>query len=252
MLLPATINLNALITEITYLTLTLQIDNPSNMNGKRVWVFHGTEDTTVYPASGRNIEKLYKYYGANVQSKFDMAAEHGQPTDDYGAECNRQSPSTYYINNCNYKGAFEMLNYLYGGGLTRPSGKMTLAGDFLEFNQSEFFYISPPSTSSMDSTGYLYVPSGCGDGSRQCRFHIAFHGCHQHRGNAGDAFGRKTGYLEAAELNNIIVLFPQTIATSLNPNACWDWWGYLNIYFPTKQGNQILAVHRMLNRVVSG
>jgi len=47
----------------------------------------------------------------------------------------------------------------------------------------------------------------------------------------GDAYIRNAGYLEAGELNNIIILFPQTIATGANPQACWDWWGYLNPLF---------------------
>jgi hypothetical protein len=47
----------------------------------------------------------------------------------------------------------------------------------------------------------------------------------------GNAYVTKAGYLEAAELNNIILLFPQTVATVANPQGCWDWWGYLNPYF---------------------
>jgi len=44
-----------------------------------------------------------------------------QPTDNYGGACD-QLNSDSYINNCGYNGAFEMSNYLYGGGLKRPSG----------------------------------------------------------------------------------------------------------------------------------
>jgi len=51
------------------------------------------------------------------------------------------------------------------------------------------------------------------------------------RSVVGDIYATKTGYIEAAESNNIIVLFPQAIATIANPNGCWDWWGYLNNYF---------------------
>jgi len=35
--------------------------------------------------------------------------------------------------------------------------------------------------------------------------------------------------LEVAELNDIIVLFPQIVAAYVNPtdpDGCWDWWGY--------------------------
>ena len=35
-----------------------------------------------------------------------------------------------------------------------------------EFDQTEFFYASPPALSSMDEVGYIYVPSGCKSGLR--------------------------------------------------------------------------------------
>ena len=37
--------------------------------------------------------------------------------------------------------------------------------------------------------------------------------------------------MEVAEVNNIIVLFPQIAAIAVNPAACWDWFGYLNTFF---------------------
>jgi poly(3-hydroxybutyrate) depolymerase len=45
----------------------------------------------------------------------------------------------------------------------------------------------------------------------------------------GDGFARKTQYMEVAEKNNIIVLFPQTTSTLLSPAACWDWFGYTGL-----------------------
>lgn len=94
-----------------------------------------------------------------------------------------------------------MLNYLYGGNLIRPTGikiftiieihwivKLNFVltgneaqlGNLLEYDQSEFFQISPPSASSMDNVGYIYVPTSCAN-LVQCKLHIAFHGCQQGR-----------------------------------------------------------------------
>ena len=39
-------------------------------------------------------------------------------------------------------------------------------------------------------------------------------------------FSRNAGYIAIAEANNIIVLFPQVVNSTLNPKGCWDWWGY--------------------------
>ena len=41
-----------------------------------------------------------------------------------------------------------------------------------------------------------------------------------------DVFSRNAGYNAIAEANNIIVLYPQAVNSTLNPRGCWDWWGY--------------------------
>lgn len=40
-----------------------------------------------------------------------------QPTENFGGACTVLS-KTNYLNNCGYNGAFEILNFLYGGHLT--------------------------------------------------------------------------------------------------------------------------------------
>ncbi len=35
----------------------------------------------------------------------------------------------------------------------------------------------------------------------------------------------------------------------MNPQACWDWWGYTSHDFLTKEAPQIKAVYRMLERL---
>ncbi len=50
------------------------------------------------------------------------------------------------------------------------------------------------------------------------------------------------------------MLYPQTTAITTNPDACWDWWGYLaqdrNYY--TKSGRQIMALKAMLDDLTAG
>ncbi len=38
-----------------------------------------------------------------------------------------------------------------------------------------------------------------------------------------DTFAVHAGYNDVAEANNIIVLYPQAINSTLNPKGCWDW-----------------------------
>jgi len=191
-----------------------------------------------------------------------------------------------------------MLNYLYGSSLEEPEQQDGDINNLLEFDQSEFFTFHP-SLSSMDTTGFIYVPTACQNGL-QCKLHISFHGCMQSRysvqtfgfsvrqpllpaslyynhkildisrgllrfvyrgnyapcscsasskchfgvflsisrGNVGNSYAANAGFMEAAEKNNIIVLFPQVAATAVNLTACWDWFGYLNNLF----GNQIKPI----------
>jgi len=239
---PATVSVPYLAKEINDLASANKIDGVSNLNGKRVFVFHGTKDTTVDPAAGPKIEQLYQTFGVVTRHEYTIAAGHGYPTNFYGATCGSTSAATYYINNCNYHGSNISMSYLLGGSLAPPAS--SAAGQLLQYDQTEF---GGNAASSMDSTGYVFVPTRCQDRTRQCKLHIAFHGCEQSRTNLNDIYARKIGMLEVAEANNIIVLFPQAAPNIVvgNPYACWDWWGYLGNNFLNRDGAQMKAVHRM-------
>jgi poly(3-hydroxybutyrate) depolymerase len=75
-----------------------------------------------------------------------------------------------------------------------------------------------------------------------------FHGCRQGRSFVNDVFVRQAGYLETAAANGIVVLFPQLEASyqPLNPNGCWDWWGYESNWYAVKGGPQMLVVRAMV------
>ncbi|WP_371351332.1 hypothetical protein, partial [Salmonella sp. M265] len=58
----------------------------------------------------------------------------------------------------------------------------------------------------------------------------------------GNAYTTGTGLNAYADSNHIIVLYPQTTATSTtpyNPDGCWDWWGYTNSHYAERNGVQI-------------
>ncbi|CAL8116702.1 unnamed protein product [Orchesella dallaii] len=94
-----------------------------------------------------------------------------KPTNFYGGECGAISPATHFINNCNYHGSNIGMNHLLGGSLASPAS--SAAGQLLQFDQTEF---GGSNVSSMDNTGYVYIPTGCQDKTTQCKLHIAFHG----------------------------------------------------------------------------
>jgi poly(3-hydroxybutyrate) depolymerase len=81
--------------------------------------------------------------------------------------------------------------------------------------------------------------------------HIVFHGCNQgmEQPNIGDIFVKQSGFAGWAESNAIIILFPQIAISALNPNGCWDWWGYTGRHFLEREAPQMLAVKAMLDRL---
>ncbi|XP_046656731.1 poly(3-hydroxyalkanoate) depolymerase C-like [Daphnia pulicaria] len=226
------------------------IDPTSNLAGDKVYVFHGTRDSTVNNKNGEQIVTFYENYlsASDITTEFTIAAEHCQPTDNFGEVCNKQN-SANYINDCDYRGAYLALNHFYGGNL--EPGTTTTAPDsnlFL-FDQAEFFG-GRPGSYSMDSTGYVYIPTMCQDPTRYCKLHVVLHGCLQSSKEIGDVFVKNAGYLEVAEANGIILLFPQAVATAVsNPNSCFDWWGYADNNYEVQSGVQMDGIYQMVKRL---
>jgi len=248
---PGQVNVNDLITKTRSYETARDIDPTSNMANDRVYVLHGSRDTTVNPGESPLIEQYYRNYlpTANIKSNYALDMGHAHPTMSYGNVCS--TSSSPYINRCNFDGSFELLDWLYGGGLERPTGSTPLLGDFYLFDQKEFFYISPPLMSSMDTAGYVYVPSQCISSQNKCRLHVAFHGCLMGRHKLNDEYARKAGYNEVGELNNIIILYPQAVPYGTNGNGCWDWWGYTVNFYATQGANQPLATIRMVDKLMA-
>lgn len=244
----------------------VSIDNKSNLANHKVFLFSGTSDSTVGPSV---MNKLRDYYttspalvpSANIKYVNTLNTAHTFPTDFDSTGNNAcSSASGPFISNCNYDAAGELLKWIYGSLNARNNG--TLGGSFVEFNQSEF--ISSPNTYGMDTTGWLYVPAACASGA-QCKLHVALHGCKQAYdwSGMGDKFIKNTGYNKWADTNNIIVLYPQTVVDNTshstpksgsvaNPNACWDWIGWYGSNFDTRDGVQIKAIKKMIDRISSG
>jgi len=250
MALPYQVNVQSLITSTNNFAAQSLIDHTDNMKRDKVFVLHGASDTTVRPGESDHIIEYYTHYvnTGNIKTKLDLAMGHAHPTTDYGSACSAtRSP---YINDCDYNGSFEILNWIYGGNLQRPPTGFPQSGDFYQFDQKEFFSVSGPSAASMDTIGFVYVPSRCIDSQKACKLHIAFHGCVQGRHAVQDVYAKNAGYNEVAELNDIIILYPQAVPTlSTNPNGCWDWWAYDDTNYANKNGAQMKASMAMMTRI---
>ncbi|XP_063786695.1 poly(3-hydroxybutyrate) depolymerase-like [Pseudophryne corroboree] len=223
------------------------IDPLSNLARGRVFIFSGSADSVLLQGVAKKLQDYYTSYitsSGAVKTVYNIGAEHGMPTDSYGGPCGVLNGD--YINNCNYNGAYEALNHIYGG-LQKPSSTAGQTGQLILFDQSEYFKLAPTITYGMDTAGYVYVPTACKNGAR-CRLHIAFHGCLQGREKVGEKFARYGGYNQVADLNNFIILYPQARSILTNPNGCWDWWGFTGIAYATKDSFQVTGVERMMRR----
>src|SRR5690606_34989772 len=100
----------------------------------------------------------------------------------------------------------------------------------------------------MKDQGVAYIPAAC-TSHASCRVHIVFHGCGQNVAAVGDAFIRGSGFANWADRNALIVLFPQAAASPMNPQGCWDWWGFTGREYLTRDAAQIRVVFKMLERL---
>lgn len=230
------------------------IDSTSNLANTRVYIFSGTLDSKVKQPAVNETYNYYRNYvpAANVFYKNNIAAEHSFVSDSYGNACS--DFATPYINNCNFDLAGELLKWIHGGLNARTGA---VAGNFIQFDQNEFRPLATRDRDGFDTSGWVYVPTNCQNGAT-CKLHVALHGCAQGQSFVGDKFYRHAGYNEWAEANNMIVLYPQAVASgtsgtfSTNPNGCWDWWGYSGSSFydyARKAGVQPAAIKKMIDRL---
>ena len=222
-----------------------KIDPVAGIADSKVYVFGGTDDPVVKPPVVQSLVEFYQALGvpaAQIATVTNVPAGHTFPTENFGAPCSAtQSP---YISNCGVDVAGSILSTLYGS-LQAPV--QTLTGRLMSFHQGAFLPYAKKH--GMDDTALAWIPKDCEQDASSCKVHVAFHGCLQGRERLGEVFASLTGYNRWADANKIIVLYPQAVATSTNPNGCWDWFAYDDETYYTKNGRQMHAVIRMVDRL---
>jgi poly(3-hydroxybutyrate) depolymerase len=220
-----------------------RIDPVAGLAHDRVWLFHGGRDTVIGAAV---VDALEAYYRALV-TPTDIVraglpeAAHTFPTLAAGGAC--EATAAPFVGACGYDAAGALLGHLYGG--LQPRGNAA-PGELIAFDQRP--YAKAAGSRGLDAHGWVYVPREC-QAQGSCRLHVVFHGCKQGSSFVGDRFVTDAGYLEWAASNRIVLLFPQVAPSyqPLNPNGCWDWWGYEGSDYATRDGAQIAAVWRMVS-----
>jgi len=252
------IPLNNLMTYISRQATLGNIDPVDNLHGHAVYILSGTMDITVKPQVVQSLESLYRNLGiTNIETVYNLVAAHTFPTQDFGNSCTLSF--TPYISRCAYDGAGAALQKLYGP-LQPPT--TPVLSNLHRFAQVEFTPNNVnPTSLSMYSDGYVYIPTGCQSSSSSfnsskadCRLHVSLHGCQQTIPQIQMAWVQNAGYNRWAESNNIIILYPQAASSIFpisNPNGCWDWWGYLDANYANKLGRQIITIKNMVDHFLN-
>lgn len=216
-----------------------KIDDLANLKDDRVYTFHGALDALVNVSVTDSAAAMYAELiaGDAITRVRDVAVIHGWPTLATGLPCDTFGAP--YLNACNYDTAGEIFKTLYG----ELNARTVASGQLLTIAQPGF------EAAQMLQQAYLYVPPSCADGA-VCGVHVAVHGCAQSSDYVGDAFATGAGFNEWADANNLLVLYPQVASSKfapMNPNGCWDWWGYTGENYATRDGAQIRVIKATLD-----
>lgn len=207
-----------------------------------VYLYSGNDDQTVTRPVVEAAKAFYDKAGVALGNVTLVkgAGGHAFITEEGGAACGLSEGP--YVSDCDYDQARAILGWMYGP-LEPASAEPQ--GEFFVFDQEAF---SEPGDSFADE-GVVYIPSTCRS-EPGCRVHVALHGCRQSRENVGDTFIKDTGFAEIADTNRLVILFPQARAISgINPEGCWDWWGYTGLDYLGKDAPQIAAIWAMVERL---
>ncbi|WP_333608602.1 extracellular catalytic domain type 2 short-chain-length polyhydroxyalkanoate depolymerase [Arsukibacterium sp.] len=236
---------------LDYITLQQQqgeLAPVSALANDKVWLFHGSKDQTVHPQLSVALAQQYQQWlpAEQIALVNDKPFAHHFPTNKSGlTDCH--SSDSPFIASCDYDAAGQLLQHLYGA--LNAAASQT-SGTVHAIDQHQ---VKGAAKAQLAKTGYLYVPASCSS-AQPCRLHISFHGCRQNAEMVADAYITQTGLNEYADTNQLVVFYPQITASKLlpmNPQACWDWWGYSGDDYMLRSGAQLSAVQQLTQRLIS-
>ncbi len=219
-----------------------EIDALEGLADDNVYLFSGNEDQTVTRPVVEAAAEFLKEAGVKAGNLTLVEKEGGHAfiTEEGGAACGITAKP--YVSDCDYDQARAILGWIYGPLKPRATGEPK--GKFILFDQGGF---AAPSAGLADE-GVVYVPQDCA-ATPGCRVHIALHGCEQSREAVGENFIGESGFAAVADQNRLIVLFPQVKASAVNPQGCWDWWGYTDLDYLGRDAPQIKAIWSMVEEL---
>eukprot|EP01086_Lenisia_limosa_P000011 TRINITY_DN10024_c0_g1_i1.p1 TRINITY_DN10024_c0_g1~~TRINITY_DN10024_c0_g1_i1.p1 ORF type:complete len:342 (-),score=56.12 TRINITY_DN10024_c0_g1_i1:67-1092(-) len=233
-----------------YAEVTLTVDALYHLLNSKVFLFSGSKDTTVEPGVVHKVKDFYKRITVgkvDIKTVFDVPAEHSMVTESIGNDCDYLGSP--YINKCGYNLQAAAMSHILDAHNTSNVTSLGNVTQYLHKFDQRHYIFGPFSHSEigMFTYGRIFVPPQCE--KRTCKMHIELHGCHQSIESIGEQYVLENGLNEHAMANGIIILYPQAQSNVLNPNGCWDWWGYTGEAYATRLGYQMRTVADMASRV---
>lgn len=212
-----------------------------NLAHARVYLLHGKDDALVAPAVAEAGAQFYRQLrngvpglkGMQVHDDGQRAFAHNLPVVAGGDDCGKSVAP--YLGHCGFDAAGEIFAQMFG---KPPRAAGSAQGELRRFDQDA---LRPGGADAfLADTGYVYLPPACLAG-KPCGVVVAFHGCRQNAAAVGEAFVEDAGFNRWADVYAVAVLYPQTRASfaPLNPQACWDWWGYSGADYDSRHGVQL-------------
>ncbi|MDV7337992.1 PHB depolymerase family esterase [Terasakiella sp. A23] len=287
----------------------------TNLKDDKVFIFNSQSDQVINPLLGNASRIFYDQYmsATDIQAWANIPSygpfypvAHGMPTTksmfdkfenigDVATPCSPSNSQQYswfpnqflrgndpWIYHCNY--GFlpgydlgkDILSHLYG---SMSSSKTFKDANLYSFKQKD--YVADLSTDKdlndhgIGTTGYAYVPEACKSGTKDCKLHVALHGCQQFpewkfKGKIGSSYAGqeitfgdtfyKNVYNDLAESNDIVMLYPQahnigTQEADINPYGCWAFWAMADdethTYY-TREGREMKMIANMVDALKNG
>lgn len=229
-----------------------QVGPRETLSQLRVFLWHGEDDDVVDPELGDLLAAQWERWLATSEQLRVVRREetgHGWPVSLDGdgpapqalGDCQQGGGS--YLLACDDNVAGAMLRFLYPDRERNDEGQAQLSA----FDQSGF------AMTGLADSGFVFIPEGCEQGG--CQVTLALHGCQMSENAIDDTFARHSGLNDWAASHQQIVLYPQAESSMMNPQGCWDWWGYAERFsqlaplHDTRQGVQVKVLVAMLERL---
>lgn len=234
--------------KVNSLSQSNEIGPLNQLKDDKVWLLSGTKDTRVIQAVADQLHEQYLSFVDNDNIVYinDKPFAHHFPTTTKGSECSTSEAP--FVGNCGYDAAGEILSHITDTLQPKTPAKK---GNLFAFPQTS---LAGELANGLGETGYAYIPNSCQQGE-SCDIHVNFHGCNQYADAVGTAYVEQNGLNDWAESNDLVVLYPQTKKSAinpLNPQGCWDWWGYTDKHYATRNAIQIKAIRQMILTLAEG